>query len=167
MGKPLRIKLLTFIFSICLMLICGTALAVDETAAPVDLGSIGDIVDIPDEPVPIQPAPAQDTQLPCASRLQDAASSAAPSAEAALPSPAQAPMEKAQEKPAAASLDALLDKSEGFTVGEDTVIDDSDIPMSALPQEKDITTGFGLYAVLAAAGIFIVGLSVLITRKEK
>lgn len=129
------------------------------TFFPDALGSIGDIVNIPDEPVPILSAPGAAAQIEAWEQSPPAADSDEPFSVFSPPS--------TQGKPGASAIDGFIDKARNFTIDDSIDISDDKTPTAALPSEKDVASGFGLYAILAAAGVLIIGIYVFFTRRVR
>ncbi len=139
----------------------GAAMAQDNYTAvfPNATSSIGDIVDIPDEPVPILSDPGAAAQIEMWEQSPPAVDSDEPFSVFSPPS--------TQKKPGASAIDGLIDEAKSFTIDEDIDISDDKAPTAALPSEREVASGFGLYAILAAAGVLIIGLCVFFTKRVR
>ncbi len=122
-------------------------------------GRIGDIVDIPDEPVPILSVPDASPQIQEWEQPSPAADSDQPFSVFSPPS--------TQKRPGASAIDGFLDEAKSFTIDNSIDISDDKSPTAALPSEKEVASGFGLYAILAAAGVLIIGVYVFFTRRAR
>ena len=159
MCRLIRLTALILLAGMVFVSLCAAMAQGDDDSFPDDLGSIGDIVDIPDEPVPIQSAPSAAAHIETWEQSTDGEQVDETFSVFSPPS--------TQKKPGASAIDDFINEAKSFTIDDSIDISDDKAPTAVLPSEDEVASGFGLYAILAAAGVFIIGVYVFFTRRAR